>query len=107
MSTSEGESTREPPTVLVTGGEQSSGETSRDCEDNFTEADSMAVDIGDDNEVEEEEEDEDEDVEEGEHDDGKAIVFYYNLNPSLASETSRLCLQPEMHIFCNLSYLRK
>lgn len=79
VSTSEGESTREPPTVLVTGAEQSNEETSRDSEDNFTEADSMAIDIEDGNEVEEneddDEEEDDDEVGDGEQDDdGKDMI---------------------------------
>lgn len=56
---------RDPPTILVTGAEQSNEENSQDSEGNFTEADSMAAEVG-------EEEDEDED-DGGADDDGMEI----------------------------------
>ncbi|XP_071529693.1 uncharacterized protein [Panulirus ornatus] len=56
VSTSEGDSGhRDPPTIMVTGAEQSNEENSQDSEENFTEADSMAAEVG------EEDVDEDED----------------------------------------------
>ncbi|KAK8749463.1 hypothetical protein OTU49_015372, partial [Cherax quadricarinatus] len=56
VSTSEGETMhRETPTIMVTGAEQSNEENSKDSEENFTEADSMAAEVGE--EVEDEEED--------------------------------------------------
>ncbi|XP_042237084.1 nucleoprotein TPR-like isoform X2 [Homarus americanus] len=56
VSTSEGDAMhREPPTVMVTEAEQSNEENSKDSEENFTEADSMAAEVGED--VEDEEDD--------------------------------------------------
>lgn len=57
VSTSEGDTShREPPTILVTRAEQSNEESTQDSEENFTEADSMAAEVGEDDIEEEEEE---------------------------------------------------
>ena len=57
MSTSEGDTLhREPPTIMVTRAEQSNEESTQDSEENFTEADSMAAEVGEDDIDEEEEE---------------------------------------------------
>nr|XP_045610228.1 nucleoprotein TPR-like [Procambarus clarkii] len=64
VSTSEGDTVhRETPTIRLTGAEQSNEENSKDSEENFTEADSMAAEVG------EEVEDEEEEDAEGEADD--------------------------------------
>ncbi|XP_068238323.1 nucleoprotein TPR-like isoform X2 [Palaemon carinicauda] len=66
VSTSEGRgSARDPPSVVITGAEQSNDEASQGSQDHFTEADSVAVAV-DDDEDEEEEEDVEEEEEEGE-----------------------------------------
>ena len=57
VSTSEGDTLhREPPTIMVTRAEQSNEESTQDSEENFTEADSMAAEVGEDDIDEEEEE---------------------------------------------------
>ncbi|XP_045130805.1 nucleoprotein TPR-like [Portunus trituberculatus] len=57
VSTSEGDTLhREPPTIMVTRAEQSNEESTQDSEENFTEADSMAAEVGEDDIEEEEEE---------------------------------------------------
>ncbi|XP_064098408.1 nucleoprotein TPR-like isoform X2 [Macrobrachium nipponense] len=69
VSTSEGRgAAREPPSVIITGAEQSNDEASQGSQDHFTEADSMAIAVedGDEDDDEEELEDAEEEEEEGE-----------------------------------------
>ncbi|XP_066988708.1 nucleoprotein TPR-like [Macrobrachium rosenbergii] len=68
VSTSEGRgAARDPPSVIITGAEQSNDEASQGSQDHFTEADSMAIAVEDgDEDDDEEEEDVEEEEEEGE-----------------------------------------